>query len=261
MIVYDRPLLYDIAFGYRDTVAEADGLLSFFERARGRPAHSVLELGAGPAFHALAFARRGLDTSALDRSGAMCVFAREKAGLLGFSLETHEADMVDFRLDRRFDLIVTPGNSIAHLHDLDTLVEHLRSVASHLAADGLYVFEGLHPRHFLGRGPRSNASLEPWTISRWGLEVQTHWGRPDDPYDPLSQIFEATVQMTVRDADGHVQTFTELVRMKDWTRNELLAAIRLSDRLECIGVFGDPALSTPCGPESEAMVLACVPSP
>lgn len=256
MIVYDRPLLYDIAFSYRDTVAEGDGLLSHFEQAAGRAPASVLELACGPASHAIEIARRGIPATALDLSGPMCEFARQKASLSGVSLSVHQGDMSEFRLDGRFDLVLTMSNSIAHLHDLDSLLHHLDSVASHLTPDGRYVLEVLHPRHFLGRGPRPGSAFEPWTISRWGMEISTRWGSPGDPYDPIRQIFDATVVMKVRDDEGE-RTFTEVVRMKDWTRSELLAAIRLGGSLECVGIYGDPALSSPFTTESEAMVLVC----
>lgn len=256
MIVYDRPLAYDIAFGFRDVVSEVDCLVAWFERATGRFPASVLELACGPAAHAIEFASRGAVVSALDLSGAMCDYARQKAALAGVTLDLHQGDMVDFGLERRYELIATLSNSIAHVHTLDDLLAHLTTVARHLAQDGLYVLQVQHPRTFLGRAARPGAPFEPWTIAGWGLEVETRWGSPGDPYDPAAQIFEATVEMKIRDGQSE-QTFAEVVRMRDWTLTELIAALRLCGQLECVEVHGDLAPDAPFDRESAWMVLLC----
>jgi SAM-dependent methyltransferase len=238
--IYARPLLYDIAFGYRDIPREIDCVLGWYQQASGRdaPPRRILELACGPAEHALELARRGAQAAGLDASEEMVAYAGQKAALLGLPLALHLADMVDFSLAERFDLALLMMNSAAHLHDLDRLVEHLQTVAAHLEPHGVYLLEIQHPRDFVGRGARSGAPHAQWTMARWGLEVQTRWGSPDDPYDPLQQLFGARVEMRVRGPDGE-QRLVETVPMRDWTWTELQAAVRLSGRFEIAGAYGD----------------------
>lgn len=256
--VYDEPLLYDIAFSYRDFPAEVDALVAWYARVSGagRPPASFLELAAGPADHAIEMALRGAAVTALDRAPAMCSYAAQKADLLGAPIEVACADMIDFALPRRFELAALMINSIAHLHELDDLVRHLRAVARHLEAGGVYVLEAQHPADFVGRGARPAGALQPWTVERYGLEVRTRWGTQDDPYDPIRQIFEARVELRVRGPEGE-EILRETVPMRDWTRTEIEAAIRMSGAFELAEIHGALAADAPFdrSPESWRMVL------
>lgn len=256
--VYEAPLLYDIAFSWRDFAAEAEGIASLYRAATGREAlpSRVLELAAGPADHAIAFARTGASVVALDRSEAMCGYARQKCAWVGARVEVVCTDMVDFDLGRRFDLAFLASNSLAHLHRLDLLVAHLQAVARHLEPGGVYAIEALHPAAFVGRGRRRDESLRAWTVERFGIEVHTRWGSPDDPYDPVHQIFEAQVEMRVRDDAGE-RVLRERVPMRDWTKDELVAAARLAGGFEVFGIFGDfdPGAPVEADPQQLRMVL------
>ncbi len=256
--VYDKPLLYDIAFSYRDYPAEVDALCAWFARVSGtgRQPRSFLELAAGPADHAIELARRGASATALDLAPAMCDYARQKSELLGAPVDSACADMIDFELPARFELAALMINSVAHLYDLDALVQHLQAVARHLEPHGVYALEVQHPADFVGRGPRPTGTSQPWTVERFGLEVRTRWGTPDDPYDPLRQIFEAHVELQVRGPEGE-ETIHERVPMRDWTRTELEAGVRLSGAFELAEIHGALEADAPfdSSPESWRMVL------
>ncbi len=251
--VYDRPLLYDIAFSYRDFPVEVDALGAFFARASGRPTpSSVLELASGPADHAIEWSRRGIPALALDRSEAMCEYVRAKAGPAG--VEVRRADMIDFALGRRFDLALLMCNSLAHIHSMDDLVRHLRSAAAHLEASGVYVLEIQHPRHFVGRSTRPAEATLPWTVERFGLEVETRWGSPEDPYDPSRQLFDARVEFRIRDGASE-ERFTERCLMRDWTLMELEAAVAISEAFEIAAVHGDFEAEASFDAESWRMIV------
>lgn len=256
--VYDKPLLYDIAFSYRDYPSEVDALIAWYARVSGtgRPPRSFLELAAGPADHAIELARRGAEATALDLAPAMCEYAAQKSAALGAPVAVACADMIDFALAPRFELAALMINSIAHVYDLDDLVKHLQSVARHLDEGGVYVIEVQHPADFVGRGARPGGTSKPWTVERYGLEVCTRWGTPDDPYDPIRQVFEANVELRVRGPEGE-EILHERVPMRDWTRTELEAGIRLSGAFELAEIHGALEADTPfdASPESWRMVL------
>ncbi|HEU5161083.1 MAG TPA: class I SAM-dependent methyltransferase [Streptosporangiaceae bacterium] len=233
--IYDDPRAYELACAFRDIPAEVDALLrwSTLHRTADTQVRTVLELAAGPAEHAREFAARGIAATALDLNPAMCAYAAERGA--GLPLHVVEGDMTDFRLGRRFDLIITMLDSTAHLMTLDALVAHLDRVAEHLAAAGVYVIEMSHPADRLTERARSSST---WRVARDGEQIDVRWGEPDDALDPITQIVEDHVTITVT-AGGATRKIRGIVPYRFWTATELEAAIRLSGSFEVAGRYGD----------------------
>ena len=195
----------------------------------------MLELAAGPAEHALELARRGVAAVALDLSQAMCARARDKAHREGLGLEVVRADMRDFALSRRFDLVITMLNSVCHLMNLDDLVAHLRAAAAHTAPGGLYIMELAHPADFLTMVPRTSSE---WDSDLDARHVHVRWGGGDDVIDPVTQVTREHVLVIVRDASGS-RTLTDVVPNRFWTGTEVTAAVRLAGGFTVAGCYGD----------------------
>ncbi|RFU37476.1 class I SAM-dependent methyltransferase [Actinomadura logoneensis] len=247
--IYDDPWAYELACSFRDVPAEVDALLGWTVRHRssGAAARTVLELAAGPAEHAREFARRGLAATALDLHPAMCAYADQQAKERGLELDVVQEDMTSFALGRRFDLVVTMLDSTSHLMTLDAFVAHLDRTADHLNADGLYVLEMSHPRDRLTDAPSVSTG---WTVEHDGpggrVEATVRWGEPTDRLDPVTQIADDHVTMTITKPDAPVRVIRDVVPYRFWTATELSAAIRLSGALETVaqyGDFGDVALT------------------
>jgi SAM-dependent methyltransferase len=246
--IYDQPELYQLACAYRDVPAEVSALLNWSAKHwRGKPpdgapaggateARSVLELAAGPAEHALQFARRGLRATALDRSPAMCGYAAARAKSAGLELDVVEADMRDFSLPESFDLAITMLNSVCHLFTLDDLVAHLTAVAAHQAPGGLYIIELAHPADYLAPVPRTSSE---WTIEDGSVRAEVRWGGHQDRIDPVTQITSEHMSITARGADGSVRTVSDVVPNRFWTATEMTAAIRLAGGYAIAARYGD----------------------
>lgn len=70
------------------------------------------------------------------------------------------------------------------------------------------------------------------------MTLTTRWGLADDPYDPVRQLFSASVEFQVaRDQAREVVQAT--VVMRDWTLDEIRAASRLAGGLTEVACFGD----------------------
>ncbi|RAY13898.1 class I SAM-dependent methyltransferase [Actinomadura craniellae] len=236
--IYDEPRAYELACAFRDVPAEADALLNWSARHRPAglaPAGSVLELAAGPAEHARELARRGLAATALDLNPAMCAYAADRAAAAGVRLDVVQDDMTEFALGRRFDLVITMLDSTAHLMTLDAFVAHLRRVAGALAAGGLYVLEMSHPADRLGDEPRSGTA---WRVERDGTDVTVRWGEPGDRLDPITQVVDDRVTITVTE-DDTTRVVRGVVPYRFWTATELVAAVRLAGSLEIVAQYGD----------------------
>lgn len=225
--LYDAAEAYEIAFSYRDVTGEVDSLERWYG---GRP-ESVLELAAGPADHAVEFARRGARAAALDLSLAMCERARGNADRRGVKLDVHVADMTSFALADRFDLAICMIDSIAHVLTLEALVAHLSAVRAHLTAHGCYILETSHPAEYL---TATSCVDTEWEQERDGRRAYFRWGSPHDRIDPVTQVTQYRVTITL---DG-VLVADEVVPSRFWTPDELDAAGRLSG-LRTVARYGD----------------------
>ena len=234
--IYDTPELYELTCAYRDVAAEVTALQGWFTELRSVPPRTLLELAAGPAEHTLEFARRGLEVTALDLNPQMCEYARTKAIAAGLPVEVIRADMRSFALPQRFDVAITMLNSVCHLLTLDDLVEHLSAVAAHLNPGGLYLMELNHPADQLSASPRTSSD---WVTETGGSRVAVHWGGPSDRMDPVTQITQEHVVVTVTAPDGTPRTVADVVPSRFWTATEVTAAVRLAGGFGIAARYGD----------------------
>jgi len=237
--IYDEPELYEAACAYRDVPGEVDALLRWSGRHRhpdSGPPRSVLELAAGPAEHSRELARRGLDATTLDLSAAMCARVRELAAADNARLTVIQADMRDFSLGRQFDLAITMLNSLCHLLTLDDLLQHLASVARHLAPGSLYITELAHPADFFAAERRTSSE---WSSEVDGGTVRVRWGGGTDEIDPVTQITREHVTVTYHKRGGSLRTVSDVVPNRFWTATELTAAIRLAGGFAVVASYGD----------------------
>ncbi|MFA1551171.1 class I SAM-dependent methyltransferase [Actinomadura chokoriensis] len=232
--IYDDPWAYELACSFRDVAAEVEVLLGWCAERGVKPA-SVLELAAGPAEHAREFARRGLAATALDLNPEMCAYAARAGAGIGAGIEVVQDDMTRFDLGRRFDLVVTMLDSTSHLMTLDAFVAHLRRVAAHLSPGGLYILEMSHPRDRLGDEPSVSTG---WTVERGGVRASVRWGEPSDRLDPVTQIADDHVTMTITEGD-RTRVVRDVVPYRFWTATELDAALRLAGGLDVVAQYGD----------------------
>lgn len=239
--IYDHARLYDLAFSFRDVPAECDTLAALLRRHAGREPASVLELAAGPARHARQLARRGSAATALDSVPAMGAYAHDRACEDGVAIDTVCADMLDFRLGRRFDLVLLLMDSASYLLDNDAVLRHLRSVAEHLADDGLYVLEMCHPRDAFGMA-RSTGSH--WTQEQDGWRVTTQWGAEGDAFDPITQVEQVTVTLDWSGPEGSGR-LVESARQRRFTATEFDALVRASGCFEMLERLGSLAPAMP----------------
>jgi SAM-dependent methyltransferase len=112
-------------------------------RRRGDP---ILELACGTGRVTIPLAQQGFDVTGLDVSKPMLDRAAEKAKSLGITVTWVEADCRHFHLGRTYNLIILPFNSIAHLHDLESIQACFTCVRHHLNSSGRFVVDIFNPR-------------------------------------------------------------------------------------------------------------------
>jgi len=128
---------YDAIYaGIKDYPAEADAVASLVRRINPG-ARTILDVACGTGEHARRLAERGFLVDGLDIDPAFVRLARQKHAAGGF----FEADMADFQLPARYDVIVCLFSSIGYLRTLNRVSCALECFREHLAPGGVVVVE------------------------------------------------------------------------------------------------------------------------
>jgi 2-polyprenyl-3-methyl-5-hydroxy-6-metoxy-1,4-benzoquinol methylase len=105
----------------------------------------VLELACGTGRITIPMAEKGIEITGLDVSETMLSHARRKTTIKGVNVEWIKADCRNFKLNKKFNLIFFPFNSITHLHDLKSLEACFSCVKEHLTRNGRFVIDVFNP--------------------------------------------------------------------------------------------------------------------
>ncbi|MFQ5607991.1 MAG: class I SAM-dependent methyltransferase, partial [Candidatus Zixiibacteriota bacterium] len=182
----------------------------------------------------LEMARRGIRPAALDLSGEMVAYGSRLARDAGVEIEYIQADMADFQLSAPVDLAFLPLDSISYLLDNETVYRHLDSVAEALTYNGVYVLEISHPRDMFGV---RKATKTDWEMERGGKKVHLVWGTEDDSFDPVSQLTDVSVSVSVSEA-GKTTEYISRAKQRSFSCTEIQALVRASGRFELIRMYG-----------------------
>lgn len=253
--LYDFPAYYESVFD-RDFEKETDFLEACLRRHGVTDDRSFLELGCGPARNARAFARRGWRAVGLDNSPTMLAYAGHEAQREGASMELVEGDLREFELARAVGLAACLWETICVLATNEDMLRHLRAVARNLLPGGTYVIETSHPRNF----------LEPYTgvphRGRVGdATVELTWGFPTDPYDPVGQWYQTTVELLVRRGGELVARDVSTMPQRWYLVQELRALVELSGVFSEVHFYGTnraPLVPLADTPECNGMLAVLV---
>jgi len=119
--------------------------IPFYLRKARQYSEPILELACGIGRITIPIAEQGIDITGLDISEPMISYAKKKAKEKGVTVEWVKADCRNFKLDRKFNLIFFPFNSIAHLHDLESIKSCFSCVKMHLKDEGRFIIDIFNP--------------------------------------------------------------------------------------------------------------------
>jgi SAM-dependent methyltransferase len=126
---------YDVLYSFVDYEATVRELRATLD-AQAPHARSLLDVGCGTGRH-LELLRERYEVEGLDINPTMLKAARERCP--GVTL--HEADMADFSLGSRFDLVMCLFSSIGYVRTEARLRSAVLCMSRHLAPGGLLIIE------------------------------------------------------------------------------------------------------------------------
>lgn len=209
----------DVAF-YRSLASQADG--------------PVLELGCGTGRVYLSLLAAGVDADGLDRSPAVLDRLRENATERGLDPTVWRDDMFDFSVDRLYDLVICPFNTVQHASTVDTQLSLLAAVYEALAPGGQFVFDTFVPQF----------EVICETYGEWRTESLSHEGSDYELRtrtqiaDELRQSFRVNNELRAVD-DEDVYTSEMQPTMLPYQQVELLARQSPFDDWHVRGDFDD----------------------
>jgi len=169
----------------------------------------VLELACGTGRVTIPLAKEGIDIIGLDVSGNMLKRAREKAAERNTDVEFIKGDMRDFSLDRNFNTILLPFNTMQRLIKFKEYESLFSRVRQHLSKEGRFVFEIFNPDFDIIVDALNENSDEESEVIRY-----------DDPYgNGKVRVTEKTdfdPSTHMLDMEWYYHIDDELEAVKDW---------------------------------------------
>jgi SAM-dependent methyltransferase len=207
--------------------------------ARRRPTR-VLELACGTGRIALALATAGLALDpafrvvGLDSSPAMIARAQEKlageAPAVASAVVFLEADMRNFALEERFDLVICGFNAFAYLEKIDDQLACLAAVRHHLAPGGCFGLDLVVPH--LAYLEEARSPVPPVRIevdaSRPAPGVARARRTYSDRYDGAAQAIRTTYAHEVYYEDGRQERWVDDLNWHMTFPRELELLLRLA---------------------------------
>lgn len=137
--------LYNDVAPYYDLLSPGlPGELQFYRKlAKGKK--KVLEIACGTGRILLPILKEGVDISGIDLSTKMLQILKRKAKAEGLSPKVHLADMRNFRLKDKFDLIIIPYNAFLHAETSEDQISTLKCIRRHLKKGGILALNIFFP--------------------------------------------------------------------------------------------------------------------
>jgi SAM-dependent methyltransferase len=250
--LYQHAVYYDIALS-RDVSGDVDFLADVYRHYVGSEVRSVLDIACGPGYHALEFARRGVDAAGLDLRAEMVALAEAKAAEEGLSVDYFVGDMRAFDLAQPVDMAICMFDSIDALLTNDDLIDHMRCVAENLTPGGIYVIDLTHLR---------DCSFDSYGSFRYGgsrgpVSVEIVWATNDPAFDTLTGVAEVELELHVTE-NGTQKVIKDTARERLLTPQEILLLARLSGALEVVGWHGAYDIDQPLDDSPDSTRLICI---
>ncbi len=120
----------------KDYSAETKKLIRLIQKHKKTGGHKLLDVACGTGMHSN-FLNQHYHVEGLDLDSKMLSVARKKYPGIKF----HHGDMLDFNLNRKFDIVTCLFSSIGYVRTKSNLAKAIRNMAGHLLPGGVLLVE------------------------------------------------------------------------------------------------------------------------
>jgi SAM-dependent methyltransferase len=224
MEIYKHPLYYEIAFSFFDVKKQIDTFELIIKKFSRIKVRRFLDIACGPSLQLREIARRGYEAVGLDLIPEMLKYLSDKAKEESLRIETIQADMTNFRLEKKVDFAFIMMGSLVFKSN-EEFLNHLDSLAHSLKKGGLYFIQNKTVDWI-------RSVEQSWDMERNGIKVKTtyknHWK------DMLKQIYTEEIVIEVND-HGKEMRFESIEDLKFIFPQEFKALIELYGKFEFLG--------------------------
>ena len=135
---------YDLVYADKDYALEAQYVRTLIDEHSSQSVSSLLELGCGTGIHASILSSQGLEVFGVDLSEDMLQRARARVnckGVLSSRLRFTQGDARTFRIDRKFDVVLSLFHVLSYQTTESDLQAMMKTSSFHLSQNGLFIFD------------------------------------------------------------------------------------------------------------------------
>lgn len=247
----DIILYEDFAFIYDDLMADVDYekwyfyILEMLNRFNREP-KCVLEMACGTGNLSYYFAKDRFDLTCFDLSTDMLSVAYNKLSKFK-NVTLLNQNMVDFRINKKFDLILAICDSINYILDESQLLETFRNVKKHLDKGGIFIFD-INSYYKLKEIIGNNTFIEDTD------DIFYIWQNYFDDEDNICQFY---LTFFIKREKGNYRRFDEEHLEKAYKEEEICELLKNAGFSQ-VEAYHSFTFNKPSG-ESERIHFVCLP--
>ncbi len=159
-MTFNHSEIYSLA-QYYDLVNDFEDDVEFFVDFALEKGGKTLELACGTGRITIPLAKNGVNITGIDVSEEMLSLAKEKALKEGANIDFQKQNMINFKLDEKFDFIFCIHNSFSHVDGFEDVNTFFENVKNHLTDDGTFILQVFNPDFFFfTRNPNEQFPLK-----------------------------------------------------------------------------------------------------
>jgi ubiquinone/menaquinone biosynthesis C-methylase UbiE len=136
LLYRDLAKYYDLVYHWKDYKKESDSLLKLITNSKENKGKDLLEVGCGTGSH-LQFLKEHYNCYGIDINQGILKIAKEKNKKVQFK----QADMINMKLNKTFDIIISMFSSIGYVKTIKNLKKTLKNFSEHLKKGGVIIIE------------------------------------------------------------------------------------------------------------------------
>jgi ubiquinone/menaquinone biosynthesis C-methylase UbiE len=136
LLYRDLAKYYDLIYHWKDYKKESDALLKLISKYQKSKGKNLLEAGCGTGHH-LQFLKNKFKCVGTDINQGILNVAKEKNKGVSFKKE----DMINMKLNQKFDIIISMFSSIGYVKTLANLKKTMQNFSNHLTKGGVIIIE------------------------------------------------------------------------------------------------------------------------